>query len=144
MKRFSSIINSLAFRKAIRLIIFYMLTFMMIVNLSGGVDAASDPWTGTYQEGSEEKTWDMTGFRDKALKIYGIFDNIALAVATVAFSAGAFMMLLGDERQAAAGKKQMKIVLITIFALQLVPLVLSAGYDLVSEMQWDPYNPTGS
>lgn len=98
------------------------------------------PWKGTEPAGW---SWDLTDMQ-KMLKdiYYNIVLKVALCAGTISFVFGGYKMMLGDEKEAGQGKKQMQVTIMAIIAIHLLPLAVEFGYSVVQNYQWDPYNPS--
>lgn len=97
----------------------------------------NDIW---HVEGMDKEAipYDLTAFRDKVGEIYNLAVKISIPCGAIAFSAGAFRLLTGDEKAMEKGKSQMIFTLVAIAAIILLPVVVKAGIELGSTYGWKP------
>lgn len=129
------------FKKTKRRFIAIVAMFIVLIAATGSyASAASPPSTET-----DEEHIDMFGEHwQPVADMYRVFANISIPLGVVSFAAGAVKLLTsGEEREQAKGKAQMKYTLMVVAGIQVLPLVLSAAYNLTRGFRWDPFNPTG-
>lgn len=103
---------------------------------SGGA-GSSNIWI-VENEDPSKPDYDLTEYQTKIKDIYNIFIGIAAPCAAVSFAVGALRMLGGDEREIAAGKKQIVLTLLALAGIFLLPLAVQGGIELGLRYGWSP------
>lgn len=75
-------------------------------------------------------------FGDKVHNYYNLATKIALPLGAVSFAMGAFRCILGTDKAAEGGKKQMIWTAAAVAALFIVPAVVSLGASLGEGHDW--------
>ena len=76
-------------------------------------------------------------YSEKVWEAYTVGRAVSLPLATVSFAMGAYKML-GDEKTAAAGRKQLYLTLMAVAAMIILPSVILMGIELGKRYGWNP------
>ena len=83
----------------------------------------------------------MREYRDRISATYKFILSMAAPFALVTITVGGLIAFFGSEKDAERGFSMIKMSLIALMALYLLPLVISAAYNSLSGVKWDPAHP---
>lgn len=75
-------------------------------------------------------------FGTKVKEFYSLATKIVLPLGALSFAMGAFRMILGSDKAAEGGKKQMIWTAVAVACVYLVPAMVSLGASLGQEHDW--------
>ena len=116
-----------------------ILVALCIVSVSLTLSApvfAADPWSPDVEFGSS-----MREYRDRISATYKFILSMAAPFALVTITVGGLIAFFGSEKDAERGFSMIKMSLIALMALYLLPLVISAAYNSLNGVKWDPAHP---
>lgn len=116
---------------------FCILTLIMLLLFAQTASASESIWSGTY----DGKVWDMSVFKSRILAVYSLMKGVCAPIAVCSIAAGAFEVLLGNEREQAKGMARIKYTFMAVMALYLLPAFINMGYSIAKNYAWDPYHP---
>ena len=124
--------------------LFPILVALCIVSVSLTLSApvfAADPWSPDVEFGTNVSDSSMREYRDRISATYKFILSMAAPFALVTITVGGLIAFLGSEKDAERGFSMIKMSLIALMALYLLPLVISAAYNSLNGVKWDPAHP---
>lgn len=121
-----------------------ILVALCIVSVSLTLSApvfAADPWSPDVEFGTNVSDSSMREYRDRISATYKFILSMAAPFALVTITVGGLIAFLGSEKDAERGFSMIKMSLIALMALYLLPLVISAAYNSLNGVKWDPAHP---
>ena len=115
-----------------------ILVALCIVSVSLTLSApvfAADPWSPDVEFGTNVSDSSMREYRDRISATYKFILSMAAPFALV------LIAFFGSEKDAERGFSMIKMSLIALMALYLLPLVISAAYNSLNGVKWDPAHP---
>lgn len=121
-----------------------ILVALCIVSVSLTLSApvfAADPWSPDVEFGTNVSNSSMREYRDRISATYKFILSMAAPFALVTITVGGLIAFLGSEKDVERGFSMIKMSLIALMALYLLPLVISAAYNSLNGVKWDPAHP---
>lgn len=121
-----------------------ILVALCIVSVSLTLSApvfAADPWSPDVEFGTNVSDSSMREYRDRISATYKFILSMATPFALVTITVGGLIAFFGSEKDAERGFYMIKMSLIALMALYLLPLVISAAYNSLNGVKWDPAHP---
>lgn len=118
-------------------VVFVILSIFLFSVYRAECAAGNDIWI-VQGEDSGDAPYDLTEYKHKIGEIYNMFVTISCPCAAVAFAIGALMLLTGDEKTMAKGKRQMIFCLAALAAIIFLPVAVNAGMSLGYTYGWTP------